>query len=514
MASKLYDPTNPLSPAWLASILEKKLTKQQYLRTSIPESTKAIESNTIVKPPREIDITASQVQFDTQNGDSQENDADEKSLTLRISGQLLYGVVKIYSRKTRYLHDDVSVSLIQLKSAFSLTKSMQLDTSVVELDKVLLKDNVEEVGILYNDFNLDTIFGGSTNNNDNVENTTIEYADVSVGRGAVETNEDDLGNTTIDGLARRAVVTDDLDEIPEFDLPLDFDKGDENGREEMDVNIQDAVNDIADFQIDAIDNMNLEFTIDETVAENAGRDDEEGEEEEEVDTNHILRNPKRKYIRKTKEYENMEVVRTHRKKLIVDDRQVEISTEELKENQRVWPAKRDLINASVSVYKMDSLDLVPEFMRKIGVSWSSIKRRRLDHGNIDYVDQSVPDFDVTGYDQHAEVEEEPKQVTVVDRAVVSGEEEEEEVVFEEPPEVEEPAEEEEVVEEFESESEVSEGVEILSKLDPNNSFKVITRDCGVSAAASTFFNLLVLATSNKVDVRQDRLFGDISISIK
>ncbi|TID30760.1 hypothetical protein CANINC_000676 [Pichia inconspicua] len=506
MASKLYDPTNPLSPAWLASILEKKLTKQQYLRTSIPESTKAIENNTIVKPAKEIDVTASQVQLDTQNGDSQENNEEGKSLTLRISGQLLYGVVKIYSRKTRYLHDDVSVSLIQLKSAFSLSKSMQLDTSVVELDKVLLKDNVEEIGILYNDFNLNDIFQGGANSND-VDNTSIEYTDMSVGRGAVEENEEELGNTTIDGLSRRAVVTDDLDDIPEFDLPLDFDKVDEGRTEEMDVDIQDAVNDIADFQIDAIDNMNLEFTIDDTIAEQNERD--EVDEEEVVDTTHVLRKPKRKYTRQSKEYENMEVVRTQRRRLVVDDKQVEISTEELKRNQREWPNKRELNRATISVYKVDGIDLVPEFMKRIGVSWSSIKRRRIENENIDYVDQSIPDFDVTGYEQDEQVDEN-EQVTVIEPVIVPAEEEE--VVFEEPEEVEEPVEEE--VEELELESTPNEGVDILSKLDSTNSFKEITRYCEVSAAASTFFNLLVLATSNKVDVRQERLFGDIKISIK
>lgn len=535
MTSRLYDPGNPLSPAWLASILEKKLTKQQYLRTSISESAKAIENNTVISTPKEIDITASQVQFDTQNTNGEEDDAGkEKALTLRVSGQLLYGVVKIYSRKTRYLHDDASVSLIQLKSAFSLNKSIQLDTSAVELDKVLLKDKVEEIGILYNDFSLDAIFKGTKNTE--AANTSIEYeGDISVGRGMVQdmndfgddndvAGGDNFADTTIDGLARRAVVNDDLDDIPTFELPLNLDKDEredaEGGVNEMDVDMQEAVNDIADFQIDAAADVDLEFTIDDTTIGN-NRDtvvEEDEYEEGPVETTNILSKPKRKYVKQAKEYENMDIVRTHRKKLVVDNRQVEISTEELKRSQREWPEKRELINATVSVYDSNNIDLIPVFMKKVGISWSAVKRRRVDIGEIsrpdytnnfeDFGDQSVPDFEVSGFNQHEEVLEQEES------AVENVEIEEVDEPIEEPVEelVEEPVAED--IDGFESETEVSKGVEILSELAPNNTFKTITRDSNVSATASTFFDLLVLATSNKVHVEQSRLFGDISISIK
>lgn len=538
MTSRLYDPQNPLSPAWLASVLEKKLTKQQYLRASIPESTKAIEKDSFVPAKNNaINITASQIQLDTQREDDTEvgEDPSEKALTLRVSGQLLYGVVKIYSRKTRYLHDDVSVSLIQLKSAFSLTKSLQLDTSVVELDKVLLKDTVEEIGVLYNDFNLDTIFGGQTNNSNGLsaDMSSIDYeGDISVGRGGVDVSDandfDDVADTTIDGLARRAVVNDDLDDIPDFELPLNFDKeGDFDGGDDdnvEDTQIQDAVNDIADFHIDAIDNMDLEFTIDETTVANdqtRGEEntmlDEDLENDGGVDTTNMLRKPKRKYVRHTKEYENLDVVRTQRRKLVVDMRQIEMSTDELKKNQREWPVKRDLKDVSGKTTGVIEIDLVPAFLKKVGVNWQTIKKRKVggeieDHvdDNLDvdvnnfedFGDQSIPDFEVSGFDQHEEVQED----------VVVDELPEEEVAVEEET-VEEPA---VAVEqdEFNSETESSDSVDILSRLTPTNTFKHITEECNVSTTASTFFNLLALATTNKVAVSQDRLFGDISISIK
>lgn len=37
-------------------------------------------------------------------------------LTLRLSGQLLLGVVRIYSRKTRYLLEDCNDALVKIKT--------------------------------------------------------------------------------------------------------------------------------------------------------------------------------------------------------------------------------------------------------------------------------------------------------------------------------------------------------------------------------------------------------------
>lgn len=40
----------------------------------------------------------------------------QEALTLRLSGQLLLGVVRIYSRKTRYLLEDCNDALVKLKT--------------------------------------------------------------------------------------------------------------------------------------------------------------------------------------------------------------------------------------------------------------------------------------------------------------------------------------------------------------------------------------------------------------
>ena len=40
---------------------------------------------------------------------------EEEPIALRVSGQLLLGVVRIYSRKTRYLLEDCNEALIKIK---------------------------------------------------------------------------------------------------------------------------------------------------------------------------------------------------------------------------------------------------------------------------------------------------------------------------------------------------------------------------------------------------------------
>lgn len=80
----------PLSRIWLAAHWDRKLSKSQLLQTNIPSS---------------IDILVG-------------NDDDEAPVTLRISGQLLLGLARVYSRKAKYLQDDCSDALLRIKVAF------------------------------------------------------------------------------------------------------------------------------------------------------------------------------------------------------------------------------------------------------------------------------------------------------------------------------------------------------------------------------------------------------------
>lgn len=81
----LLQKTGPLARVWLSANLERKLSKHHVLQSSIEDSVEAI-------------ITPNQAPF-----------------ALRLSGQLLLGVVRIYSRKARYLLDDCNEALLKIK---------------------------------------------------------------------------------------------------------------------------------------------------------------------------------------------------------------------------------------------------------------------------------------------------------------------------------------------------------------------------------------------------------------
>ncbi|KAI9892976.1 MAG: sister chromatid cohesion protein 1 [Vezdaea aestivalis] len=86
----LLSKTGPLARVWLSANLERKLSKTHILGANIEHSVDAIV------------------------------DEGQAPLALRLSGQLLLGVVRIYSRKARYLLDDCNEALMKLKMASPL----------------------------------------------------------------------------------------------------------------------------------------------------------------------------------------------------------------------------------------------------------------------------------------------------------------------------------------------------------------------------------------------------------
>ncbi|KAI9835335.1 MAG: hypothetical protein M1819_002479 [Sarea resinae] len=84
----LLSKTGPLARVWLSANLERKLSKTHILQSNIETSVNAIV------------------------------DQGQAPMALRLSGQLLLGVVRIYSRKARYLLDDCNEALMKIKMAF------------------------------------------------------------------------------------------------------------------------------------------------------------------------------------------------------------------------------------------------------------------------------------------------------------------------------------------------------------------------------------------------------------
>jgi hypothetical protein len=88
----LLSKTGALARVWLSANLERKLSKSHILQSDIEGSVNAIMGQ------------------------------EQAPMALRLSAQLLLGVVRIYSRKARYLLDDCNEALMKLKMVPSLTR--------------------------------------------------------------------------------------------------------------------------------------------------------------------------------------------------------------------------------------------------------------------------------------------------------------------------------------------------------------------------------------------------------
>lgn len=620
---------SPLACAWLASSLEKKLSKRQYLNTSITDSARAIEqSSNYINSTSKSDFVKttesdSQLQFLSQphsnNGGSIKR--EHEPMALRISGQLLYGVVKIYSRKTRYLFEEVSLALIQLKSAFTITKSITVpieQTIIPSLDSITLKDTVTEANVLYDaeNFNLEKVFGIDASSNRNTQSWETSHendehneenfsqGDISVGRndgqesdftGNVSTtdlpipefdnNADaenyEVGNESIDALARRAQApADDLDGADEFDLPLDLDFKPAQGEDEA-----GEVAGISDFQLSAVDNMDLEFSVDEAnnsvydvlARENANGDkveqdyDKELAENTELSENEEIGETKsghRRYKKRAQSYKITDVVRTQRKRLIVDN-SCEIPTDQLKKNQREYPShlkELQLQYPTIIEINMtyDNLieDLQPYFLNKIGSTWKSIKRRRLiseknyiennnttanpsiaigkdrspaanDEGNLTFGNEfhEIPDYEDiiqntleppnNSDSLNVEADRNDAPNSVLENNSEKERDDNQEAIITQ-------SDEDEVIEDFmdpkvKSKTTIEVAQELRKSFESNKGaallFDDVVESCNLSTnrksrATRTFFELLVLGSGKAVKLNQDRLFGEITVEAK
>lgn len=119
-AEAILSKKGPLAKVWLAAHLERKLTKAQLLQASVPSSVGAIIGHDHGPP-----------------------------LALRLSGQLLLGVVRIYARKARYLLEDCHDALIRIKMAFRPgAADITTDSMVASVNSITLPEALTEFDIL------------------------------------------------------------------------------------------------------------------------------------------------------------------------------------------------------------------------------------------------------------------------------------------------------------------------------------------------------------------------------
>lgn len=110
----------PLGTVWIAGHLDKRLKRNQIYETNISSSV-----DSIINP--------------------------EAPLALRLSGQLLLGVVRIYSRKINYLYSDCNDALVKIKQAFKAADvDLPSEGVIAPMHAITLPDNFNRL-----DFGLD-----------------------------------------------------------------------------------------------------------------------------------------------------------------------------------------------------------------------------------------------------------------------------------------------------------------------------------------------------------------------
>lgn len=209
MSELLLSRQGPLAHVWLASNYDKKLSKHQLLSTNIVTSSNIISSK---------QLHSLNVASDAGN-----------TITLRLSGQLLLGIVKIYSRKTKYLLDDINETLYKLKNSFKYASGATLgtntaitvnlppqQTTLTNFSRTLLQDQVTDLDLFYQD--------------------------------DLRLDEPDQ-NTTTDALLSQVSSLGRSDETADFDRSVEVARGDDAMDMDFDLNLDDSIEQGRDVQM-------------------------------------------------------------------------------------------------------------------------------------------------------------------------------------------------------------------------------------------------------------------------
>lgn len=317
----LLSKQGPLAHVWLAANYDRKLSKQQLLSTNIVKTSKFISGD--------------------QN--SQGGQVIDGTITLRLSGQLLLGIVRIYSRKTKYLLEDVNDILYKLKNSFRVVNGLTggvssngsvshgssnsgnlraillpaQQTMISSVNQITLQDQVTNFDLLYQEeLNLDEPREESPVDSGNLSlvdqsfnfNQSIEYPRSGVSRLH---DEDDGVDVDFD-------LNFDLDMDNGADANSEADKSIEVGR-----NTQ-VSNENPDLSINMKGLDDLDFGFDEPLetvdqvreSENQEGEDEQQQQQESEGASVIAEpsRPKRKLVGITEEGQ----LKTVKRRLIVD----------------------------------------------------------------------------------------------------------------------------------------------------------------------------------------------------
>lgn len=165
----------PLARIWLAAHWDKKLTRAHVFETNISSSVEAI-----LEP--------------------------KLKMALRTSGHLLLGVVRIYSRKAKYLLADCNEAFVKIKMAFrpgvvDLPDETNREAAIAA---ITLPENIHDFEATIadlNEINMNTI----AINQSRPEDITMreDFGEINLGR-----QDDDFGDSAFDELSSREIIRD------------------------------------------------------------------------------------------------------------------------------------------------------------------------------------------------------------------------------------------------------------------------------------------------------------------
>lgn len=351
-----------LARVWLAANQHKKLTKAQVLQDKIDE-----DIQVIIRP----------------------EGAAGGPLALRLNGQLLLGVVRIYHRKAHYLHDDCNDALWKIKMAFRPGNiDAPAQTHVANPTSLTLPDMITDLDLLAPMPDPSMLLSHAFDGDMTMGNTTLPDWDASqfLSNSVEQARHEEMELQDMDDL--------EIDLGEDLELEVGRDAPDERPLEE-EFGTELKLRDDVDFDLDVGDDLTdlppqggTELNIGDTDMGGMGtelplpmpssvagddvpaltREDsplsELGEEEE----TRLAQEVADQDPTMVDEEESVHQARAKRRKVIIQDAETMISTAQLRDQQ----ANRDKILKQASFLPRDPVLMALLNMQKSGGFVSSI----------------------------------------------------------------------------------------------------------------------------------------------
>lgn len=186
---KIATDIGPLAQIWLAANMSN-IPRGSILQTSISESAKEIAK---------------------VSGCTPELSENNEHITLQASGELLQGIVRVYSRQAGFLLSDIKDTLTKIGSLFKISSRVSVTISkvntIAKIDQLILEDTVTEKEVLVTpslDFlnesaNFTTLLEADDSMRRNMQGAAAGMWDISleVGRGSNTSNNFEQNSSAV-----------------------------------------------------------------------------------------------------------------------------------------------------------------------------------------------------------------------------------------------------------------------------------------------------------------------------